>query len=1487
MRNFLLAGTAIGLLAFACITTQSDNFKLRTGDATEMAATPSGKVPHKSGDKDEDDEYGSCKPGTVTSCYRGPEGTAGVGVCRAGKMTCASDGSAFGACEGEFLPRIESCATAADENCDGQTPKCSVLGAGKAIGAAIDAPSSMTAAAASKLSIRPADTRETPPLPKHLHAAGPILAFLPHKVRLEQPVRIRVPFEGAATPSTVLITTDGAEPWKVVPGAMVVDGAMEAEVSHFSYFDVARGGCSAIDQCHAAGVFDPATGLCTDPVLPDGTACNDNIECTTNDACNSGLCVASSYARCDVQWRKIPIESVSTSGTCNESCVTALNTGDNNYLQYLACTNGLNTPSEYDNPTVINYWVSDYAAITDATITLDAYGSGSDARVTISCIDGAGATLSVLDAERKYPQTAETYVYDVPTACFTGPLLKIRLHRDGNNCLAVDELQLAVASDYRREPIQAIPTAGSCTPSCVTSLNANDNNYLSWLACSPGNNTSTEYTTPTDLQFTVADYASVTGAIIDFDMYGFGSDARMTFTCVNGAGTTLATLHDASVTPISSTKALYSFDVPAACFVSPTLTVRITRVGAHCLGVDTASLAIRSSARRVPIASINAGGTCNNLGNYCRDGLNNDEGAYLHWLACSNGLNGPTEYNTPTEFRFDVPDRTLVTRAALAIDADASGSDARMQISCVDASGNTLANILSTSLFPQVARTYGYNVPLACLASSTVRIRVTRIGANCLGADYVRLYTTSPFPPFLTPHAAAIDGYTNRPSVAQGESIDFNIHTARPTYSIDFVRLGRTQTFVASVANLTGRAQPTRLDSYRHGAGWNTSYTLSVPANWTSGLYAARLRDGVDEAWITFVVKDANPGSGARLALVASTNTWDAYNGWGGGSFYNYSGTDVSNRSYRALVNVVSMERPRPSGNPFGDIGHTANGEMHLIRWLDDHQYDYSMLSDHDLHTNPALLSNYDAVILSTHSEYWSSEMYDHLVNYLDGGGNLLYLSGNGIYWKVSTSGGQTESHKDNSTHAQTQERGGLWRDLGRPEAAVTGVRYTGLGYPFSASFRIETANHWALEGTGLAVGDHVGKVGRNLFRYIDSSGTHDLPWGSASGWEVDYIDPAHSPANIELIARAYGHDENNAPAPGGDITYYDHSGGGGVFSAGSINFGGSLIIDDHLGTMVSNVLRRFGVLPWSSAFKQIVPINAIPTAGSCTANNCIPGMTHSNNNYLQWIACANGTNTPTEYTSPTDFYFQVPEYAQILGATLTLDTYGSGSNAVETVTCVNSAGTTLATIQASKTYAVANSRALADPAFSQVYQWPVPSACFTSSTLRVRVTRTGSNCLGVDYLGLSIRAPQTPHAIASIPTAGSCNADCVTRLNKDDDDEVQWLACANGTNTATEYTSPTDLIFNVPNAASVTGGVFLLDTGASGADSRVQLTCINSAGTTLATINPTTLYPQVRQLYRYAVPTACFASSTVTVRMTRVGNNCLGVDYARLLTTP
>jgi hypothetical protein len=63
-----------------------------------------------------------CTPGATESCYEGPPGTEGVGICKAGTHTCRDDGSGFDACMGQVEPRDELCDTPEDEDCDGKSP---------------------------------------------------------------------------------------------------------------------------------------------------------------------------------------------------------------------------------------------------------------------------------------------------------------------------------------------------------------------------------------------------------------------------------------------------------------------------------------------------------------------------------------------------------------------------------------------------------------------------------------------------------------------------------------------------------------------------------------------------------------------------------------------------------------------------------------------------------------------------------------------------------------------------------------------------------------------------------------------------------------------------------------------------------------------------------------------------------------------------------------------------------------------------------------------------------------------------------------------------------------------------------------------------------------------------------------------------------------------------------------------------------------------
>jgi len=69
--------------------------------------------------------------------------------------------------------------------------------------------------------------------------------------------------------------------------------------------------CTALDQCHDAGICNPSTGVCTNPNKANGTSCNDGDSCTQTDTCQNGTCVGSNPVICSA------IDDCHIAGTCS------------------------------------------------------------------------------------------------------------------------------------------------------------------------------------------------------------------------------------------------------------------------------------------------------------------------------------------------------------------------------------------------------------------------------------------------------------------------------------------------------------------------------------------------------------------------------------------------------------------------------------------------------------------------------------------------------------------------------------------------------------------------------------------------------------------------------------------------------------------------------------------------------------------------------------------------------------------------------------------------------------------------------------------------------------------------------------------------------------------------------------------------------------------------------------------------------------------
>ncbi len=404
-------------------------------------------------------------------------------------------------------------------------------------------------------------------------------------------------------------------------------------------------------------------------------------------------------------------------------------------------------------------------------------------------------------------------------------------------------------------------------------------------------------------------------------------------------------------------------------------------------------------------------------------------------------------------------------------------------------------------------------------------------------------------------------------------------------------------------------------------ASWEADFELRVPADLKSGVYAARLRAGKTEDYIPFFVRPTKGAATSKIALLIPTFSYLAY-----ANFLESSQTANSDIEHKTLLSlydkhsdgsgVAYSSRLRPILNMrpklvdvWNEIAypHQLTADLHLVGWLEQKALDHDVITDGDLHwEGEALLEPYNVILTGTHPEYVSGQMLEGLRAYLQGGGRLMYLGGNGFYWVTSMDleqrhtvevrrhgGGQTwEAAPGEYYHSTTGEPGGLWRARGRPPNSLVGVGFTamgaGPGRPFhrqSDSFDPRAA--WIFEGIGPdePIGDNPSLV----FEY------------GAAGMEVDRFDRVlGTPPHALLLATAkdfsnvYQHaieevminDAANVPQGEAgrtwvkaDMVYFETPNGGAVFSASSISWCGSLSYNNYenaVSKITENVLTRF-----------------------------------------------------------------------------------------------------------------------------------------------------------------------------------------------------------------------------------------------------------------------------------------------------------------------
>lgn len=376
-----------------------------------------------------------------------------------------------------------------------------------------------------------------------------------------------------------------------------------------------------------------------------------------------------------------------------------------------------------------------------------------------------------------------------------------------------------------------------------------------------------------------------------------------------------------------------------------------------------------------------------------------------------------------------------------------------------------------------------------------------------------------------------IEGYMDHLSYVAGEKIEFHLSSSEEICSVEILRIGLHEKLVWSSDSINVDQHEVPENASTHGCNWPVAFAIEIPALWKTGYYEVRLKISdqgekfvqrnkrTAESTAFFVIRNEQPGKDTNILLQLATNTYNAYNNWGGSSLYGYHG--------RANLQGHRVSFERPVNSLF------YRWEFDFVKWAEKEGINLDYAVNLDLEFHPEILENYDLVLSVGHDEYWSSSMRDHLESFIAEGGNVAFLSGNSVCWQVRTedNGKALTSWKQWYNMDPVFQTGNydtlstLWSHhlVARPENQLTGVGFLFGGYhkshgqfmDGSGAYTVHRPDNWILEGTGLNKDDQFG-------------GKNTIVGYECDGCEMTWIDglpvPTHrdgTPENFVIVATA------------------------------------------------------------------------------------------------------------------------------------------------------------------------------------------------------------------------------------------------------------------------------------------------------------------------------------------------------------------------------
>jgi hypothetical protein len=253
--------------------------------------------------------------------------------------------------------------------------------------------------------------------------------------------------------------------------------------------------------------------------------------------------------------------------------------------------------------------------------------------------------------------------------------------------------------------------------------------------------------------------------------------------------------------------------------------------------------------------------------------------------------------------------------------------------------------------------------------------------------------------------------YLTKVSATCGDTVDLKVTSGNPVSVVAYrmgyyAGLGAREVWrqddvptVAQEAPTTGGqssdGKDLRMTSAAH---WSKTLSIPVDKDWVPGTYLIKVSDGTSASYAPLTVRD-DTGTKHALLIQQASATWQAYNSYGGVSFY----SSLAGGSGR-----LTFDRPYNEGQGSGQYLSLEQG---LVFWAESKGLDVTYWTDNDLDQfGGQLPSRAGTIFLPGHDEYYSLGMRAALSQAIAKGVNVANLGANTAYRLITFTGDDRRS---------------------------------------------------------------------------------------------------------------------------------------------------------------------------------------------------------------------------------------------------------------------------------------------------------------------------------------------------------------------------------------------------------------------------------------------------------------------------------------------